>query len=158
MRLLRIGESGAEQPAHLDGEGRLRDLSVLGRDFDGGFFANGGIDKVRAAMATDRPVIGELRADGTIEVVECRRIGAPVAKPEKIICIGLNYRDHAEESGQPIPTEPGILVNPRPGTTCDYAPAPDAHSSGPRRSGRSASAMASPSRLQPSTMCWPTRR
>jgi 2-keto-4-pentenoate hydratase/2-oxohepta-3-ene-1,7-dioic acid hydratase in catechol pathway len=84
MRLLRVGPLGAERRAALDPTGRLRDLA--------------GVDDVPAAVLEDLPVIeGEVR------------IGAPLV-PKKIVCIGLNYRDHARETGAPLPTEPIVFM------------------------------------------------
>ncbi len=84
VRLLRVGPPGRERPAVLDGEGRLFDLSAIGRDFDAAFLADGGLAEVQRLVA----------AGGLPGVDPGRvRIGSPVAKPEKIICIGLNYLD-----------------------------------------------------------------
>lgn len=103
VKLLRVGPYGGERPAVLDGDGRPRDLSgaLRGADFDGPFFAGGGVERVRAALA-----------DGDLPVLEGvgRRIGAPIARPGKVVCIGLNYRDHAEESGLPVPAEPVVFM------------------------------------------------
>jgi 2-keto-4-pentenoate hydratase/2-oxohepta-3-ene-1,7-dioic acid hydratase in catechol pathway len=111
LRLMRIGEPGAERPALLSDDGRLLDLSGIGRDIDAAFIAGGGADEVRRfARGARLPVVGELNADGTVTVAGGARIGAPVAKPEKIICIGLNYSDHAEETGQAVPAEPIVFM------------------------------------------------
>jgi 2-keto-4-pentenoate hydratase/2-oxohepta-3-ene-1,7-dioic acid hydratase in catechol pathway len=108
---MRIGEAGAERPALLDEAGRLLDLSGSVRDLDGAFFAAGGLEVLRSlASGSQLPVIGELGPDGDVKVSGGARIGAPVAKPEKILCIGLNYRDHAEETGNPIPAEPVVFM------------------------------------------------
>ncbi|WP_456319072.1 fumarylacetoacetate hydrolase family protein [Herbidospora solisilvae] len=82
---------------------RLLDLGEFlnGADFTPDFFASGGLDRVRAALADDP--LPELDQDGL-------RIGPPVARPGKIVCIGLNYRDHAEESGAAVPTEPVVFM------------------------------------------------
>jgi 2-keto-4-pentenoate hydratase/2-oxohepta-3-ene-1,7-dioic acid hydratase in catechol pathway len=103
VKLLRVGSHGAERPAVLDDEGRVRDLilALQGGDFDGRFFAGGGVERVRAALANDDLPV--LETDGL-------RIGAPVARPGKVVCIGLNYRDHAAESGLPAPAEPVVFM------------------------------------------------
>jgi 2-keto-4-pentenoate hydratase/2-oxohepta-3-ene-1,7-dioic acid hydratase in catechol pathway len=103
VKLLRVGAIGDERPAVLDGEGRVRDLTGVlgGADIDGPFLAGGGLDRVRAALAgDDLPVVD----------TEGLRIGAPVARPEKVVCIGLNFRDHAAESGAAIPEEPVVFM------------------------------------------------
>jgi 2-keto-4-pentenoate hydratase/2-oxohepta-3-ene-1,7-dioic acid hydratase in catechol pathway len=108
---MRIGDPGHERPALLDEDGRVLDLSGLGRDIDASFLADGGLDAVARAGGTGAlPVLGELGPTGRVELAGGGRIGAPVAKPEKIICIGLNYRDHAEETGNPIPAEPVLFM------------------------------------------------
>jgi 2-keto-4-pentenoate hydratase/2-oxohepta-3-ene-1,7-dioic acid hydratase in catechol pathway len=111
MRLMRVGDIGMERPALLDDEGKLLDLSTIGRDLDGAFFAAGGLDELRRLVASTRlTTIGELGSDGSVSVGDGARIAAPVAKPEKILCIGLNYVDHAEETGNPIPPEPVVFM------------------------------------------------
>jgi 2-keto-4-pentenoate hydratase/2-oxohepta-3-ene-1,7-dioic acid hydratase in catechol pathway len=99
VKLLRVGLPGAEIPAVLDETGRVRDLSGITADIDAAFLAGGGIALARAALAGDElPVI----ADG-------ERIGPPIARPGKIVCIGLNYRDHAAETGVELPAEPVLF-------------------------------------------------
>jgi 2-keto-4-pentenoate hydratase/2-oxohepta-3-ene-1,7-dioic acid hydratase in catechol pathway len=103
VKLLRVGARGAERPAVLDGQGRPRDLSGVldGADIDGRFLSGDGVARVRAALA-----------DGDLPVLDAEglRIGAPVARPGKVVCIGLNYRDHAAESGAEIPAEPIVFM------------------------------------------------
>jgi 2-keto-4-pentenoate hydratase/2-oxohepta-3-ene-1,7-dioic acid hydratase in catechol pathway len=106
MKLMRLGDPGVERPAVLDSRDRLWDLSGLTSDIDGRFLAGGGIDRVRAALAADE--LPALDATGL-------RIGAPVARPGKVVCIGLNYRDHAEETGSAIPKRPVVFMKD-PGT------------------------------------------
>ncbi|MFF8693489.1 fumarylacetoacetate hydrolase family protein [Streptomyces sp. NPDC002431] len=107
MKLLRVGTAGAERPALLDGNGTLRDLSGLVTDIDGALLADeSALARVRAAAAAgDLP---ELDAEGL-------RIGPPLTGIGKILCIGLNYHDHATETGAEIPTEP-ILFFKAPDT------------------------------------------
>lgn len=85
----------------LDGEGRLLDLSAHATDIDGSFLSRGGIEQVRGLLEQGR--LGEL------EVSE-PRIGPPVARPRKIVGIGLNYRDHARETGATVPSEPVVFM------------------------------------------------
>ncbi|WP_431677091.1 fumarylacetoacetate hydrolase family protein [Kitasatospora sp. KL5] len=107
MKLLRVGPAGSERPAVLAGDGRLLDLSGLTADIDGRFLAGGGVAAVRAALAAGTP-LPELDPQGL-------RIGAPVARPGKVVCIGLNYRDHAEETGAAVPARPVVFLKD-PGT------------------------------------------
>ncbi|MDX2757231.1 fumarylacetoacetate hydrolase family protein [Streptomyces europaeiscabiei] len=106
MKLLRVGAPGEERPAVRTDDGRLLDLSSVAPDIDGVFLASGGVDRARAAVeAGELPV---LDPDGL-------RIGAPVARPGKVICVGLNYRDHAAETGAAIPPRPVVFMKD-PGT------------------------------------------
>ena len=96
--LARLGAAGREVPVVRSG-GRLLDVRSVADDFDAAFFAGGGLDRVR-------DVLGELpEFDG-----EGQRVGAPIARPGKIVCVGLNYRDHAEETGAALPTEPVVFM------------------------------------------------
>jgi 2-keto-4-pentenoate hydratase/2-oxohepta-3-ene-1,7-dioic acid hydratase in catechol pathway len=101
MKLLRLGEAGREKPAVLLADGRVADVSGVVRDYDGAFFEHGGLDRLRDVIRRgDLPTID---AAG-------KRVGAPIARPWKVIGIGLNYVDHAKESGQPIPSEPVVFM------------------------------------------------
>ena len=102
MRLIRFGPVGDEKPGILGNNGSRRDLSAHFQDWDTKFFASGGMDRLAET----------LQSDGTsLSVVpEAARWAAPVARPGKVICIGLNYSDHAEESGMPIPAEPIVFL------------------------------------------------
>ncbi|MFI5566368.1 fumarylacetoacetate hydrolase family protein [Streptomyces sp. NPDC051740] len=101
MKLLRVGTAGQERPALLDDEGTLRDLSGLVADVDGTLLADeAALGRIRAAADS-----GELPAlDG-----EGLRVGPPVARIGKIVCIGLNYHDHARETGAEPPAEPVVF-------------------------------------------------
>ncbi|MEC3994395.1 fumarylacetoacetate hydrolase family protein [Actinacidiphila sp. DG2A-62] len=101
MKLLRIGPAGAERPALLDPEGTLRDLSGLVADIDGGLLAD--------AAALER--IAAAASDGSLPALEPGdRIGPPLARIGKIVCIGLNYHDHAAETGAEPPAEPVVFM------------------------------------------------
>ena len=107
MYLMRIGAPGAEKPVvRLDAETYV-DVSDVVTDFDEAFFAAG----------TDRlvPVVAERTAAGQTHRFAGERIGAPFARPHQILCIGLNYSDHAAETGQAVPDEP-ILFTKSPNT------------------------------------------
>ncbi|MEU7860026.1 fumarylacetoacetate hydrolase family protein [Nonomuraea sp. NPDC049141] len=101
MRFLRVGPAGAERPAVLDTDGRPRDLSRLASDIDGRFLSGDGVERTRAALAADELPPIELSG---------QRIGAPVARPGKVVCIGLNYSDHAAETATPVPGEPVVFM------------------------------------------------
>ncbi|WAX79827.1 fumarylacetoacetate hydrolase family protein [Streptomyces sp. KMM 9044] len=101
MKLLRVGTAGQERPALLDAGGTLRDLSGLVADIDGALLADGAaLDRVRAAA--DAGELPALDATGL-------RTGPPLARIGKIVCIGLNYHDHARETGAEPPAEPVIF-------------------------------------------------
>ncbi|MFD4033652.1 fumarylacetoacetate hydrolase family protein [Streptomyces sp. NPDC058637] len=103
MKLLRVGTAGAERPALLDRNGTLRDLSGLVTDIDGDLLADASaLARVREAAQTPE-VLPPIDADGL-------RIGPPVARIGKIVCIGLNYHDHAAETGAAIPQEPILFL------------------------------------------------
>jgi len=99
MRLLRWGEAGAEKPGLLDDAGRIRDLSGVVPDIAGAVLSDAGLAAIRA---TDPATLPELPA-GT-------RLGPCVGGTGKFICIGLNYADHAAESGMDVPPEPVIFM------------------------------------------------
>jgi 2-keto-4-pentenoate hydratase/2-oxohepta-3-ene-1,7-dioic acid hydratase in catechol pathway len=101
MRFGRFGDPGAEIPAVRQGE-VWHDLRPLTSEIDGWFFIDDGIAHARAALASGSLPLLAL-PDGT-------RVGAPIARPGKIVCIGLNYRDHAEETGAAIPAEPVVFM------------------------------------------------
>lgn len=101
MKLLRVGPVGAEHPAVLAEDGTLVDVSAITGDYDPAFLSDGGLARLAQAMER-QDSLPTLAADGT-------RIGPPVPRPGKIVCIGLNYADHARESGARIPDEPVIF-------------------------------------------------
>lgn len=108
MRLVRLGPRGSETPGALIDDDTFVDLSDAIVDFDEEFFASG-------RLATLSGTIAERVAAGRIEPRGDRRFGAPIARPHQILCIGLNYSDHAAETGQDVPTEP-ILFTKSPNT------------------------------------------
>jgi 2-keto-4-pentenoate hydratase/2-oxohepta-3-ene-1,7-dioic acid hydratase in catechol pathway len=102
MRILRHGDPGSEAPAVMpDRSDTVLDASSVTADYDVEFFTSGGLERLRAAVA-----------DGSLPPIDVagRRIGPPLKRPGKIICIGLNYRHHAAEAGMPIPDEPIIFM------------------------------------------------
>lgn len=108
MRLLRVGPTGHEKPALLDVQGRLRDLSGHCADIAGTVLSPAGLDALRRIGPSTLPL---LPADV--------RIGPCVGQTRKIVCVGLNYADHAAESGMPIPKEPVLFMKP---TSCIVGP------------------------------------
>jgi 2-keto-4-pentenoate hydratase/2-oxohepta-3-ene-1,7-dioic acid hydratase in catechol pathway len=101
MKLLRIGPAGDERPAVLADDGTIHDASTIATDdFGPGFLAEGGLDRLADALAQ-----GELP---TIDIAG-QRIAAPITRPGKVVCIGLNYADHAAESGMALPEEPVVF-------------------------------------------------
>ena len=99
MKLVRFGNPGAEKPGLIDGNGAIRDLSAHVADFTGANLSPATLDKLRAIDPASLPT-----APAGV------RLGAPVAGTRNFIAIGLNYADHAKETGQEIPAEP-ILFN-----------------------------------------------
>jgi len=99
MKLIRFGEIGKEKPGILIGDKRL-DVSSVVDDYNESFFENNGLDKLSAAIIDN---------NSFPEVSQNIRLGSPVARPSKIICIGLNYVDHCLETNAPIPQEPIIF-------------------------------------------------
>ena len=108
MKLLRIGATGAETPAALVDQTHYVDLSDVVSDFDEAFFGGGGIERIR-------PVVAARVEAAEVHELGDQRVGAPIARPHQIICVGLNYSDHAKETGQEVPAEP-ILFTKSPNT------------------------------------------
>ncbi|HYI50780.1 MAG TPA: fumarylacetoacetate hydrolase family protein [Microbacterium sp.] len=108
MRLVRLGPAGAEVPGVLIDDDTFVDLSDVVEDFSEAFFGSG-------AIATLPDIVAKRVAEVRTEPVGDRRFGAPFARPHQILCIGLNYSDHAAETGQAVPDEP-ILFTKSPNT------------------------------------------
>jgi len=106
--LMRIGSAGRERPVARIDDTTYVDLSDVVSDFDEAFFGSGGLERIR-------PIVAERAAAGQVSAFAGERIGAPIARPHQILCIGLNYRDHAAETGQAVPDEP-ILFTKSPNT------------------------------------------
>ena len=98
MKLVRYGPPGREKPGLIDGEGKLRDLSRKVKDINGAALAPGVLAKLRKLDAKKLP-----------QVRGRPRLGPCVATPSKFVAIGLNYIDHAKESGNPIPEYPVVF-------------------------------------------------
>jgi len=111
MKLVRYGAAGREKPGIIDAEGRIRDLSAVVPDIDG--------DTLSAKTLTK---LSKLKVDKLPPVRGTPRLGACVARPGNFIAIGLNYADHAAESGQPVPKEPVVFTK---ATNCICGPNDD---------------------------------
>ncbi len=98
MKLMRVGQPGQEKPAILDAEGKVRDLSAHVKDIGGDAISPEGLKKIAAIDLATLPVLNE------------ERIGACGAGTGKFICIGLNFSDHAAETGATVPPEPVIFM------------------------------------------------
>jgi len=101
MKFARLGPIGQESPAVLV-DGQYFDLSSIARDIDGDFLSSGGVDRVREALRSDTLP--------TIPAADSLRIGAPIARPSAVVCIGMNYAAHAAESGSVPPDVPIIFL------------------------------------------------
>lgn len=108
MKLVRYGNPGKEKPGLIDAEGKLRDLSAVVKDIGPEQLGDAALDKLRKLKTANLPL-----------VKGSPRMGSPVAGVGKFIAIGLNYADHAAESGLPIPKEPIVFMK---ATTCIQGP------------------------------------
>lgn len=102
MKLIRFGESGRERPGVIATDGTWLDAGAVTRDYDEEFFARGGIERLGRWLHSD--------AANASRVAPSTRLGPPIARPSKIVCIGLNFRDHAAETGAAIPAEPVVFL------------------------------------------------
>ena len=111
MKLIRFGAEGKEVPGiHVDGKNY--DVSEFIKDYDEQFFEDGGIEKLAAIIK-----------DKTLKPIEeGSRIGSPIARPSKILCIGLNYAKHAKETNATIPTEPILFMKSTTSLSGPYDP------------------------------------
>lgn len=101
MKLIRFGNKKNEKPGVMDNDNKRRDASHLFKDWNNDFFENAGIEKLNE-------VIKDISSLPVVDDAE--RWAAPVARPGKVICIGLNYSDHALESKMPLPAEPIVFM------------------------------------------------
>jgi 2-keto-4-pentenoate hydratase/2-oxohepta-3-ene-1,7-dioic acid hydratase in catechol pathway len=104
VRLARLGPVGEERPVVLADDNRAFDLATITADIDGAFLASGGVDRVADALASgDLPEVGG---------ADALRVGAPIARPGAVVCIGMNYAAHAAESGSAPPEVPIMFLKP----------------------------------------------
>lgn len=101
MKLIRFGEAGKEKPG-INIEGKKFDVSAFVNDFNEAFFAGDGLQKLAAEIEKNQNKLPAIAADV--------RLGSPIARPSKIVCIGLNYADHAKETNADLPAEPVIFL------------------------------------------------
>lgn len=99
MKLIRFGESGKEKPGVILNDKKY-DVSAFGEDYTEQFFETDGVNRL-AAFIKDKQLP---------EVAEDVRLGSPIVRPSKLVCIGLNYADHAKETNAPLPPEPVIFM------------------------------------------------
>ena len=102
MKLIRFGEAGKELPGIEDSSGKRLDCSSFGEDWNEAFFGSQGLDRLSQWLKTQQSSLKEIPVGS--------RLGSPVARPSKILCIGLNYRKHAEEAGMPVPEAPILFM------------------------------------------------
>jgi len=107
MQLMRLGPTGAERPVVRVDQTRYVDVSDVFTEYDEDFFAGG--------MQQLRDLVDRRTSAGEIKKFAGERVGSPIARPHQILCIGLNYSDHADETGQTVPDEP-ILFTKSPNT------------------------------------------
>ncbi|RFM29140.1 fumarylacetoacetate hydrolase family protein [Deminuibacter soli] len=100
MKLIRFGELNKEKPG-VQLQDKMYDVSALGEDYNEQFFETGGLGRLEKYVQSHRGILRELPAGV--------RLGSPVARPSKIVCIGLNYADHAKETGAALPPEPVVF-------------------------------------------------
>jgi len=101
MKLIRFGKSGQEKPGVELPDGKRIDTSAFGEDYTEQFFTNNGLARLAAWLKTNESTCPAVDAS--------ERLGAPLARPSKIVCIGLNYIDHAKETNAAVPTEPIVF-------------------------------------------------
>lgn len=101
MKLVRFGQDGQEKPGVVDSNGIVRDVSGAFKNYDEAFFAGDGIPELREWCRANIQMAPVVPAH--------ERLGPPICRPSKIICIGLNYSDHAAESGMELPPEPVVF-------------------------------------------------
>lgn len=126
MKLIRFGEAGREEPGVLLADGRMIDASGEFNDYDEGFFASGGLESLAEWVAGG--------CHGGLEIDPLARLGPPVNRPSKLVCVGKNYLEHVKEFDGEIPTEPTLfmkatsawsgpmddVITPRGSTKLDY--------------------------------------
>jgi len=101
MKLIRFGKSGSEIPGIVLAGGNRIDVSAFGEDYNENFFATNGIQRLEKWLEENESSCPVVSQD--------TRLGPPITRPSKIVCVGLNYASHAAESGMNVPTEPVLF-------------------------------------------------
>lgn len=114
MKLIRFGQSGAEKPGVETTEGHRLDCSQFGEDWNEKFFGNGGIERLQSWLQSNRHNLPKV--DNSV------RLGSPISRPSKIICVGLNYSLHAKETGADIPEQPILFMKASSSLSGPYDP------------------------------------
>jgi 2,4-didehydro-3-deoxy-L-rhamnonate hydrolase len=101
MKLIRFGKAGFEKPGIINKKGQRLDVSSFGEDYNEAFFEKDGIKRLIIWISK--------HIDHCPRISEEERLGSPICRPSKIVCVGLNYAQHASESGMQLPTEPVLF-------------------------------------------------
>lgn len=101
MKLIRFGAEGAEKPGVITAAGKKVDVSAFGEDYNEQFFGGDGLERLSAWLKDNEASCPEISEDV--------RLGVPLTRPSKIVCVGLNYAKHAEEAGMAVPNEPVLF-------------------------------------------------
>ncbi|WP_339694960.1 fumarylacetoacetate hydrolase family protein [uncultured Roseivirga sp.] len=101
MKLIRFGNTGEEKPGIINKNGQRLDVSKFGEDYNEAFFEKDGIKRLITWLSKN--------IDNCPRISENERLGAPICRPSKIVCVGLNYAKHAQESGAQVPSEPVLF-------------------------------------------------
>lgn len=110
MKLIRFGDPGREKPGILLADGRRVDVSTFGEDYNEAFFESGGVERLREWILKKSDVSPAGSLHELPQISNSVRLGPPVCRPGKIVCIGFNYKDHARETGKPVPPEPVFFL------------------------------------------------
>ncbi|RJP25812.1 MAG: FAA hydrolase family protein [Candidatus Omnitrophota bacterium] len=114
MKLIRFGEKQQEKPGILNAASERIDVSAFVQDYNESFFANDGVAKLAEWLQSNENAAPRIPNDA--------RLGPPIARPSKIICVGLNYSDHAKESGAEVPKEPVLFSKASTALSGPYDP------------------------------------
>lgn len=114
MKLIRFGEKGQEQPGIQNSEGKNLDCSSFGEDWNETFLTNNGLERLKVWLQANQSKLPEIPANS--------RLASPIARPSKIICVGLNYRKHAAEAGMAVPEVPILFMKATSSLSGPYDP------------------------------------